>query len=326
MHLDRRLLGWGLFFILLGAIPLATNAGLLDDELVGQWPQLWPVLLIGWGLSLLLRGTPLALIGGAVAAVTFGIMGGGAIATGFSGFSFASGCSGNAPVTAFADRSGDLGSTARVDIDFNCGSLTVGTADGARWGVTGSDRNGRGPTVESTADLLSLDSDAGRTTFMSNARSIWNVTLPRSPVLALGITLNAGEGTLDLTGASISTASVTLNAGSMTLDMGAAAQAGDVNGTVNAGSAAISLPGGDRSVNLSLNAGSLKVCLPSGSPLRVQWSGALGSNNFDAIGLVKVDNQTWTSAGFVAGQAHTELGVSANAGSFELQFGGLCDA
>src|SRR4029079_17884090 len=56
MHLDRRLLGWGIFFVLLGAIPLAVRAGLLDRALVGQWPLLWPVLLIGWGLGLLLRG------------------------------------------------------------------------------------------------------------------------------------------------------------------------------------------------------------------------------------------------------------------------------
>ena len=46
MHVDRRLLGWGLFFVLLGAIPLAIRAGLLDKVVVSQWPLLWPVLLI----------------------------------------------------------------------------------------------------------------------------------------------------------------------------------------------------------------------------------------------------------------------------------------
>ena len=75
------------------------------------------------------------------------IMAGGALASGFDGISFASGCSGNAPVTAFANRTGEFGSTARVDVEFNCGSLTVGTAEGTTWSVTGADRNGRGPTV-----------------------------------------------------------------------------------------------------------------------------------------------------------------------------------
>ena len=326
MHVDRRLLGWGTFFVLLGAIPLATKAGLLDKDLIGQWPLLWPVLLIGWGLGLLLRGTPLALIGGVVSAITFGIMGGGAIATGFGGVPFASGCTNTTPQQAFAQQGGTFGSTARADIAFSCGTLNVTTADGATWSVTGSDRDGKGPDVESSSSVLSLKSDRGRDFIGSRGRVNWNVTLPRSPVLTLGITLNAGEGNLNLAGASILSTTMTLNAGSMTLDLGSAKDVGDVNATVNAGSAAVSLPAGDRSVNMSLNAGSLTLCTPAGSPVRVQWSGALGSNNFGDLNLTKVDAQTWTTAGFVAGQPHIELHVSANAGSFELQFGGTCSA
>lgn len=82
------------------------------------------------------------------------------------------------------------------------------------------------------------------------------------------------------------------------------------------------LPAGDHAVNVSINAGSL----PVGAPIRVQWSGALASNNFDANGLMKLDQNTWTSAGFDANQPHIELHVRANAGSFELQFGGSCGA
>jgi hypothetical protein len=160
----------------------------------------------------------------------------------------------------------------------------------------------------------------------SHGRVNWNVTLPRSPALALGVTLNAGEGNLNLAGASISSTTMTLNAGSLTLDLGSAAQVGDVNATLNLGSAAVSLPAGDRSVNMSLNAGSMTLCMPPGTPLRVQWSGNVGSHNFDEVNLTKVDTQTWTSSGFAAGQPHIELHVSANAGSFKLQFGGTCRA
>lgn len=326
MHIDRRLLGWGLFFVLLGTIPLAVRAGLLDKAVVAQWPLLWPVLLIGWGLGLLLRGTSLALIGGAVTAITFGVMGGGAIATGFGGIPFASGCSNSTPAIPFATKSGDFGSSARADLVFNCGTLAITTTDGTAWSVAGSDRDGNGPAIESSADNLSVKSDSDRTFISSGGRASWNVTLPRSPVLALGLTLNAGEGKLDLTGASISTVSMTLNAGSITVDLSRTAQTGDVNATVNAGSAGVSLPAGDRSVNVSLNAGSVTACLPVGAQVRAHWSSALGSNNFNTVGLTKVDNQTWTSPGFVDGRPHTELRVSANVGSFDLQFGGTCNA
>jgi hypothetical protein len=326
VHLDRRLLGWGIFFVLLGAIPLAVRAGLLDKAVVSQWPLLWPVLLIGWGLGLLLRGTPLALIGGAVSAITFGVMGGGAIATGFGGVSFASGCTSSSPAAPFETRTGNFDPTASVDIVFNCGTLDVSTADGSAWSVAGSGREGDAPVIEATAGALSARTDAGRNVLAARGHATWNVMLPRSPSLALGLTLNAGEGRLDLAGASLSAVSMTLNAGSASFDLGRATSVGDVNATVNAGSAAISLPGGDHGANLSLNAGNLTVCVPAGTAVRAQWSGALGSNNFTEAGLTKVDNQTWTSAGFAAGAPHLELHVSANAGSFELQFGGTCDA
>src|SRR6185295_18516367 len=111
MHIDRRLLGWGLFFILVGGIPLAVRTNLISASLVSQWANLWPLLLIGWGIGLLLRSTPIEWLGGALAAITFGVMGGGLLATGASGLPFATGCSGGGATTAFAARTGDLDAT-----------------------------------------------------------------------------------------------------------------------------------------------------------------------------------------------------------------------
>jgi hypothetical protein len=325
MHIDRRLLGWGLFFILVGGIPLAVRANVLERELVGQWPLLWPLLLIAWGVGLLLRRTPVEWIGGAAAAITFGIMGGGLLATGAGGLPIATGCASNAPAVAFANRTGDLDTTAQVNLEFNCGTLAVKAVEGSAWGLTGSDRDGSGPNVTSTSSLVSIEPDDGGG-FPGTGRSAWDVSIPRSPAITLGLTLNAGDGTVDLSGASISSTTMTLNAGQITFDLGATETAGDVNATVNAGSAAIGLPAGARDVNLSLNAGSLTVCLPAGAPVRVSWAGALGSNNFATAGLNRVDDTTWTSSGFDNQQPHTELHVSANAGSFDIQFGGTCRA
>ena len=326
MRVDRRLLGWGIFFILLGGIPLAVKAGVLDKDVVGEWPLLWPVLLISWGLGLVLRGTSLALVGGAVSAITFGIMGGGALATGFGGVPVASGCSHDAPATTFADASGAFGPEARVNIEFDCGTLTVATTDGSAWAVAGSDRGGVGPLIDAEPAALSIRSQASENVLGSVGRTAWNVTLPRSPALSIGVTLNAGQGTLDLTGATLASLSMTLNAGKIDLDLARAELAGDVTATVNAGDASIRVPGGDRSISASINAGALEVCLPAGAAVRVHWSGALASNNFEDDGLVVGDDETWTSPGFVAGQPHIDLQVSANAGSFELNFGGTCSA
>ena len=286
MHVDRRLLGWGLFFVLLGAIPLAVRAGLLDKEIVAQWPLLWPVLLIGWGLGLLLRGTPLALIGGAVSAITFGMMGGGAIATGFGGRPVRLRLHQHDAGDGVRDaRPATSARTARADLVFNCGTsrstppTAPAGASRAPIAMARARRSSRtaGPAVGEVGHGSHVH---GR----RRARDLERDAAPRSR-LAFGLTLNAGEGNLDLAGASISTVSMTLNAGSIDLDLGGTTQAGDVNATVNAGSAAVSLPAGDRAVNLSLNAGSLTVCVPAGTAIRAQWSGALGSNNFTAAGL-----------------------------------------
>ena len=96
--------------------------------------------------------------------------------------------------------------------------------------------------------------------------------------------------------------------------------------TVNAGSAVISLPQGGRSANVSLNAGSLTVCVPPAAAIRVSWSGALGSNDLDAAGLTKVDANTWQSANLNTSLPFLDLHVSANAGSFQLDGDGTCDA
>lgn len=327
MHLDRRLLGWGIFFILLGAVPLAVRANAVDPEVVSRWPTLWPLLLIGWGIGLILRGTPIAWIGGATTAITFGLMGGGAIATGFSGVSVMSGCGGGTG-PAFQQQTGAFATTARMNVEFNCGTLTLAAADGNAWAVSGTDQNGQGPQVNVGSD--------GRTTIRSRelgftpstGRTTWQVTVPRALPLELGATLNAGDASLDLTGASIDAFNLTVNAGSLTADLGRAESMPHdaLNATVNAGKATLSLPQFDGTANLSLNAGSLELCLPSGTALEVHWSGTLASNDFDASGLVKSGDNTWTTAGFDASAAHVRLDVSANAGSFDLQLGGTCGA
>lgn len=72
--MTRTLVNWGVFFIVLGAIPLAVQAGLLDAAVTQQLLRLWPLILIGIGIGLLLRLTPMAAIGGVIVAATAGML------------------------------------------------------------------------------------------------------------------------------------------------------------------------------------------------------------------------------------------------------------
>lgn len=254
-------------------------------------------------------------------------MGGGVLASGFGGLPVMSGCGDDENGTAFAPQHGTFGTAGQLNIELNCGTLVVGAVDGSDWTVSGTEATGRAPKVVIAGDHVSIEADSGGSPFVgAGGEASWKVAVPRTPALGLGVTLNAGQGTIDLDGAHLAAVNLTLNAGSANLDLTATAHLGDVNGTVNGASASIGLPAGSRSVNLSLNAGSLDVCVPPGAPLRVTWGGALGSNDLAESGLVKVDNSTWTSAGFDAAEPHLELHVSANAGSFALDLGGTCDA
>lgn len=327
MRLDRRLLGWGVFFILLGAVPLAVRANAVDSDLVNHWPTLWPVVVIGWGVGLVLRGTPAHWLGGAVTAITLGLMGGGAIATGFGGISAVGGC-GSSTGTAFEARQGTFASAGRLEIEFNCGSLTVGTVDGNGWQVTGSDDGGIGPVTKDDGSGSVTVAGPERTFSFGASHSTWVVSVPRAPRLETGVTLNAGDGSIDLEGANLGGFNLTVNAGSMRANLATAVTLppDGLNVTVNAGKASVALPTFDGNANLSLNAGSLEVCVPSGTAIQVQWNGTIASNNLDESGLLAVGNSTWQSAGYDAAPIHVVLDVSANAGSFDLNLGGSCGA
>jgi hypothetical protein len=325
MRIDRRLLGWGTFFILVGAVPLAVRAGYLDVDRARQWPSLWPLLLIGWGVGLVLRRTPVEWLGGAVVAVTFGLMGGGALAAGFGGFPAIGGCNSDRAMTAFATQRGTLES-GRLAVEFNCGSLLVETRDGSDWSVSGSEAQGRAPAVTTSGSSVKIAGTGGSSFFGDIGAARWTVDVPRTPAIDLSMTLNAGDGTADLSGATLASVGLTVNAGSFRLLLDGVGRLGDVNATVNAGDARVRLPAGGRSASVTLNAGNVEVCVPADAPLRVRWSSTLGANDLDEAGLSKVAQDTWVSQGFDDAQPHLELRVTATAGSFGLSRGGACDA
>ena len=323
MRIDRRLLGWGAFLVIAGAIPLAVRAGAISSDSVSGWPSLWPLLLVGAGLGLVLRGTPVHLLGGTISVLTAGVMLGGLLASGFSGVPAFGACNDNNRGTAFGSQSGTFSDRADVSVEFNCGHLNMGTTDGNGWAFTGTGPAGREPEVISNSGRVQIKPPQGKFGWNDPA-STWNVTVPRSPTTSVSVTLNAGEGNLDLSQAVVDSLSVTLNAGALTADLGNAASVADVSATINAGSAAFTLPSSAGGASVTLNAGSVKVCVPNGTALRISWSGTLAGNNFDQIGLVRQGDNHWVTSGSTS--TAIDLNVSANAGSFTLTFGGSCHA
>lgn len=324
MRVDPRFLNWGVFFILLGAIPLAVSQGLIPDDAVDGWWRFWPLILIGIGVGLLLRRTSFHFVGGLLVAATFGLMFGSLLAGGVAGqIPFGFSCTSDRSGTAFADQSGTLGPSGSVSLEMSCGDLTVTPTAGTGWTLTGTGPDGRAPQINASAERLSIRAPEG-SWFGSfgNEGSTWRVALPIDPTLDLSTTLNAGTSSLSLAGMHLDDYSGTTNAGKTTIDF-TGTTLRRLSYTVNAGSTLITLPAASVAGSATVNAGSLGLCVAPGSGLRIESGSVLGSNNYGQKGLVQTGS-TWTTPGYATSAVQIDLSISANAGSVELDPAGGC--
>ncbi|HYU48309.1 MAG TPA: DUF5668 domain-containing protein [Candidatus Limnocylindria bacterium] len=319
MRVDRGLLSWGLVLILAGGIPLAVQAGIIDRSVAVQAWRLWPLVFVGAGIGLLLRGSRLAFVGGLVVAITVGLIGGGLLAGG--GVDIGSvACGGGTAGGQSIERRGTFEGPSTVELDFRCGDLTVSSAAGSTWTAQIVSDRDRVPDIESSAASLSIDS-GGRGEFFlpgfGSGPERWDVSLPRATEIALRLTMNAGRGTLDLREGRFASIDGTVNAGSLRLDLtGATPQR--IGLTLNAGDVRMVLPASSLEGSWTVNAGSVHLCVPPEAGLRIRTNDSItASFDYARAGMVR-DGTTWTSANFATATQRIELSTTANAGSFSL--------
>jgi hypothetical protein len=315
MHIDRRLVGFGLFLITVGAVMIAVRQGILSaDDARKAW-TLWPLILVGVGLSIVLAGRPGAASGGLVLALTFGAILGGVAATGtFPGGGFCG--SGRDHGPSFPAGGGDFTTSARVTIAQDCGDLSIGTVAGSTWNVSGESTNGRPPLIDRGSNSLHVKTPDGAP-FDLGGTSQWSVVLPRDPAIDLAVTVNGGQSAITLAGANITALRIDANAGSIDLDLREVAALGDATIDVNFGSATVRLPSRSLSGSLSVNAGSAALCVPSEAGLRIKLDSAAASNDFADHGLIEA-NGAWETPGYGTATVRLDLRADVNAGSLAL--------
>lgn len=327
MRIDRRLLNWGLFFVLLGAVPLAVRQGFVAEASLDRWWTLWPLFLIGAGLGLLLRRTPLAFVGGLLSAATIGVMGGALLATGFQGFDAPFVCGDERGAVAFAEQRGTFdGARVSVTVAMNCGDVVVDSAAGTGWQLTGADDDGRGPAIDASGNSLVIRSrDQDGPLSALGKRDRWDITLPTDPVLDVDLSVNAGSATATLDGTTLGTVTGSVNAGSMVVAAAQVAGLERLDIEVNAGSAAVDLPARSVRGSLSVNAGSIEVCTPPDAGVRfVMEDNFAAGNNFAESGLTQ-RGDAWESTNLASAAVRLEFDVDANAGSVTLNPEDGCD-
>ena len=153
MQINRGLLSWGVFLIVAGLIPLALRAGWLSASQIAGWWNLWPLVLIGIGVGLVLTRTPFEVLGSLLVAGTLGLMLGAVLAIGIAGFPGGV-CSDELGSTAYDEQTGAFDGPADVDIEFNCGDLAVTGAGGSMWTFAGSGDGEVAPDIEADGSSL----------------------------------------------------------------------------------------------------------------------------------------------------------------------------
>jgi len=320
MHIRRGYLGWGVFLILAGAVPLAVRSGYLTEDQVDRLWTLWPLILVGIGVGLILGRTRFDFLGGIIVAATVGLMVGGLLSSGIGTLSTGA-CGQDPGTTAFPSRDGTFASGGgSIDIQTDCGNVAIGTAAGNGWRVEGQDADGTGPAIEATETSLRVrpSEDRAKPFWSLGQRDTWRITVPQAVTSDIDLQLNAGQASVDLAGALVGEFQLHLNAGSATVDLGSAEAVQRIDVELNAGSVGLTLPHVSMTGSIQANAGAVRLCAPPGVALKLHTGESIvASYDYADHGLVQ-DGSTWTSPDFDTVAQKIELETEANAGSFTL--------
>lgn len=315
MRIRRGLLFAGLFFIPLGAVTLLVRAGTIDPEALDEVWRLWPLILIGFGIALLLGRSRAASLGTAVAALVLGTLVGGVIASGDVLVGSISDCGLSTGAPERLDESGSFGGLATVALDLRCGSVDLSTRPGSAWQVS-ADYQGSAPVVASTDRRLDV-----RVPATEGRHDDLTVITPATLLRAVDLTTNAGGGSLILDGAGLGLIKVDANAGDILIDAGRAT-VDRLDVMLNAGRARITLGSGATTGSISVNAGAIELCVPPDAPLRLDVNDQLTFvQNLADRGLQQTGT-IWNRAG--AGPSLIDLDIDGNVASFTLDPKGGC--
>jgi hypothetical protein len=314
MRVDRGRLNWGVFFIVLGAVPLAYYRG--ATGLSEAW-RLWPLVIVGIGLGIVLSRTRVFFLGGTVVAICMGLVFG-SFLTIQPNISCGSGGNGQA-----VTQSGSFDGSSSVELDLQCGSAEVTTSPDATWHVSASNSSGNMPQVIANSRWLRVASSTSSHWAFNQGKDNWQVSLPRNTQIDLNSSIDMGDARFTLNSANLDTATFNLNLGSLHLDL-SGATVGRLRVASNLGSAYVTLDGSsDTTGDLSTNLGSLHVCVPEGLGVQVTSSDSLSSSDFSAVGLVRVGG-AWRTPNYDGAAHKAILTAETSLGSVKFETAGGC--
>jgi hypothetical protein len=314
MRIRRGLLFSGLFLVPVGGLTLLVRSGSLDPNPLADAWRLWPLVLVGLGISIILGRTSFAALGTAISGLVLGLIVGGGLASG-SLVGFGVCADPNADLQQL-DQTGTFDGPATVSLDLRCGSADLTTGTGAGWhlqaGYTAS-----APAIGASSTRLSLRAPEG-----SEVRQDWTVSVAPDRLSALEVRVSGASATARLDGASLARVSVDANAGDV-LVAASGATVSRLDITANAGRVRVTLGPGPTVGDLKLNASAMDLCVPADAALRITTNEQLTfATNLGGRGLTH-NGTVWDRPATGSGGL-IDLTVSGNAAAFNLDPDGGC--
>jgi len=304
---------WGTLILLIGVTLLGVNTGYLSSDVWGNVLQLWPVLLIVWGLNIILRNTslqfisylsPVILILAFTYAATWAPVdneSGGWHLPKYIGLSGPD----SQAMTEYThdyERTEDV-HALNVEFDLGAASLDVIPASEDAFIEVEIKANTGEPTVNFEMDGNTLNMYAASPSHpgkWGNFKEEWDVRLPVG--IPLSLNLDVGASACELNLEDMLLTHLDIDAGAAAVD--ASLPAPDVEGYA---------------VKIDLGASDLDLSFPEGTPLRIKAESALSATNFKKAGLQKTDGY-WCSEAYEAGTPFVDLSITSGVASIDVTF------
>jgi Cell wall-active antibiotics response 4TMS YvqF/Domain of unknown function (DUF5668) len=284
----------------LGLIFLLNNLGVLGWEVWETLGRLWPILLIGVGLDLLI-GRRSALGSLLVVVIMLGVLG---AAVWFSGAWLPSG---QALIDETISQPLDNATRADIDIGLAAGTLRIGALAESANLIEGSVSRGERNEVQrdfsvsgdtATFKLHSRNQAVWRLPFVSRSGDpiLWDLRLNGDVPIKMALTTGAGSATLDLSRLHITDMQVTTGVGTTTLTL---PQQGTVQAKINGG------------------VGETTIMIPPGMAARIEATTGLGQ--VQVLGNYQRQGKLYISPGYDTATNRVDLQVTGGVGSVTIQ-------
>jgi len=316
MAINRRFLYAGLFLVALGGVVVAVELAAVSSPTIASALRLWPLAWVAIGAGIALRRSRFALIACISAAMIPGlVLGGFAAVAPRHGLDCGAGGSG----TQTSTRQGTA--PPIIQVDSNCGSISIGTQAGNGWQLTSTNVPGGEPDIEQSTDSLQISSTGTDLDWLDGGRDNWNLLLPTSPLEHVAVTVNAGHVSAALPGATVASLVLNGNAAEIVADLSSASIT-ELSGSLDFGRMAIQLPQqGHYAGVIRVNAGDLRLCVPSGLGVHVRFA---GSPREVRVNGLRTDATEWQNEGMELSSNQADLSVKVNFGSVAINPIGGC--